>query len=278
MRTFNYYYIIFYDEVQDFTVRMNGFFNSFGLSSKLGKNNLLRVKDPLGNEYELSFYNFQKQIELANEKKESASQSVSVLPFQYLELKLLSSTYEKIANNKFNGLPKIAETVLVQILNKPIYYLNLIDEDDMNLLEANYKSQIMNRLEVAQLLERGEKPLPKELATSEEIPFNGFDIEIIRIEKAHTNNPLVAWQSMEEVIGEDGWGMTALPFTPIKINDFNESVNQMNYLDDMIAIIERELDNSFSILRMDWDIYRQECILFVEKESCFSGIWVSRMY
>ena len=246
--------------------------------SKLGKDHTIKVNDPLQNNYLVTFHNFQEQIDIAKKKNESVSPYVSSYPFQYAELKLLNSKYQKVSNQKFKGLPRIIETILIQVLDKPIYHFNVIDQDDMQLLKSNYGLQIMNRLQVAQLLESQKEPLPKSSIKTNEIPFNGFDIEVINIEKSQTNDPTLAWYSMGEIIGEDGWGMTALPFTPMKITDFNKSVIEMNYSDNMISTIQSELSDSLSILRMDWDIYSQECVLFVERQNDFSGIWVSRIY
>lgn len=72
---------------------------------------------------------------------------------------------------------------------------------------------------------------------------------------------------MALMLDEDGWGMTALKFTPISINHLKTDLEIINYEDDIQKIMLKGLEGNSKIHRLEWDENSESCMYLIENEN-----------
>ena len=199
-----------------------------------------------------------KGIEITNE---------STIRHQYLEIEIVGQKFD--GKNVYLGLPYIIQDATIKSIRKPIYHALLISEDEMKDLETNYKNQFINRYEMANFINSSPKKID-EVEIERNVPtLDSLNLDFCYLNKSKTQDPKLAWFSIGEKIGEDGWGMTANSFTPISFSTYQNEVNDLTKSKKIQEQMFLRVNANSKILRLKYDRNFHNCSYFIESQDEF---------
>jgi len=253
-------YVLIYSQSRNPIFDIERDIKSFGFSAERINAGKLKILNYLNNEFVLEFFSNGKEINETSENNEEEIKQ-SELSEQFIKI---SSIKEDI--RAINGLSNLIILILRDKLRKPIYHFNKYDDIEFLELKTNYDQQIFNRLKISEYIEEKPSKIPDSEIRLAESCIGVFQYEEVIAEKRSTNNPLKIWYSIGEIIGLDGWDMTASNFTPITINVLKNDINEINYPEELKKLILKNQVKPKTILRINKNIQRGECSYLIEEE------------
>jgi len=198
------------------------------------------------------------------------------LQHQYVEVEMHNNLYNEKDNNY--GLPQIIYDGIIKASSNPIYHFNFITQNEMVDLKANYKLQFIDRQTMSDFINNKPEKLSEDKITSIEEQNDAWILRECNIPKEITMNSKLAWYSIGEHLGIDGWGMTALLFTPIKIQQLMDDINSINYNQYIKDFLLRGICNEAKVLRLEHDLSGEDCSYFIDNISEFKYREITRVY
>ncbi len=213
---------------------------------------------------------------LQDYKPESLNAYDSIIDHQYIEIILENGTYE--SSQFYTGFPQIIWDSIIKTLRKPIYYFNLLDENEMILLKKNFQNQFINRLEMAQFIETKPIKIHSSLIKIKDSIIDCFKVIDCSLKKPDEIDARIAWFSIGEAIYLDQWAMTALFFTPIDFEQFKSDLEVMNFNKEINEIMMVDINSQSIILRLEYYINNEGCSYLIENRNNFKYKSVARNY
>jgi|GEM_PF-5143794 len=265
-------YIIIYSQSRNPIFDIEGSFKSFGFNTNRDNSRKLEVSNYLNDEFVIQFLSNDEEISQSSESKKDKIEQ-SELDEQYLKISSLNND-----KNSINGISNLIIQILIDKLKKPIFHFNKYDEPEFVELKNNYSQQIFNRLGIAEFIDQKPSKIPEAEILLYENDFDIFKYKEVIVAKKSTDNLLRIWYSIGEILGYDGWDMTASNFTPINTDDIEKDISEINYpieLKKRILAIETSPN---VILRVNKEISREECSYFIEMEDKIIFREIIRMF
>jgi hypothetical protein len=258
-------YVIIYTEEFGIINSIERTLNSYAVPNKKINNTIDQIKYQ-AKEYKITNYITRFQREVLH-KKGIEITNESIIKHQYLEIEIVDQEFE--GKNVFLGLPYLIQDAAIKSIRKPIYHALLIGEDEMKDLQTNYKNQFINRYEMATFINSNPKKISEKEIERNEPTLDNLNLDLCYLSKSKTEDPKLAWYSIGDKIGEDGWGMTANSFTPINFIKYQNEIFDLTKSKKIQDRMFIKVNANSKILRLKYDRNFYNCSYFIDSEDEF---------
>lgn len=258
-------YVIIYTEEFGIINSIERTLNSYAIPNKKINNTIDQIKYQ-DKEYKITNYVTRFQRE-ALYKKGIVIVNESNIKHQYLEVEIQDQKFDR--KNVYLGFPYLIQDATIKSIRKPIYHALLISEDEMKDLKTNYENQFINRYEMAEFINSNPKKIDEDKIERNEPTIDSLNLDFCYLNKSKTKDPKLAWFSIGEKIGEDGWGMTANSFTPINFSNYQNEIIDLTKSKKIQEQMFLRVNAKSKILRLKYDRNFHNCSYFIDSEDEF---------
>jgi hypothetical protein len=271
----NKLYIVIYTEENGIINGIEQTLKSYNIPNNRSKYNSINQIEYQDDLYSLNLYITRNQIETLykNGIKQTRESNIK---HQFVEIELLS----ELSNRNLSklGLPQIIKDAIIKSISKPIYHISTLDENEMGLLKENPANQFINRYDMAKYIDTNPTKIDEQNINHTKKAIECFIMDNCSLDKSLTTNSKLAWFSIGEKIGEDGWGMTALQFIPIDFQQYKTDLKKLNYNEEITTAFLNGVTANSNILRLEYERKGESCSYLIENSDEFIYNRINRIY